>query len=276
MQTEMVRTPDGLNLSVREWGNPDGPEIVLIHGQAQCHLCFIRQTGSPLAEKYRIIALDLRGHGASDKPLDAEAYHRAQGWADDVQAVLDAKRLRRPVLVGWSMGGRVIRNYLMHYGDSRLAGINFLASRPIEDDIVTGPGSRAMRGSDTLDLPARLRAEIGFLRDCFAKPPEGDDLLLMVAYNMIVPHPVRDAIATWSTDPAATVEALRRVTVPTLVTHGLLDRLILPSAAEMTAAAVKGARISWFDDCGHSPFYEDAPRYNRELDQFVAEASAGA
>jgi non-heme chloroperoxidase len=39
----------------------------------------------------------------------------------------------------------------------------------------------------------------------------------------------------------------------------------------MTAAAVKNARISWFDACGHSPFYEDAPRYNRELDQFVTE-----
>ena len=62
------------------------------------------------------------------------------------------------------------------------------------------------------------------------------------------------------------------VRVPTLVTHGRLDRLVLPKAAEMTAAAVPGARLSWFDDCGHSPFYEDAPRYNRELDRFVSEA----
>lgn len=89
---------------------------------------------------------------------------------------------------------------------------------------------------------------------------------------MIVPHAVRDAIATWSTDPAEAAAALRRVRVPTLVTHGRLDRLVLPKAAEMTAAAVPGARLSWFDDCGHSPFYEDAPRYNRELDRFVSEA----
>lgn len=273
-QVEMVATPDGLNLSVWEWGNPDGPEIVLIHGQAQCHLSFTRQTGSALAEKFRIVAFDLRGHGGSDKPLDPAAYHRSQAWADDVQAVLDAKRLRRPVLVGWSMGGRVIRQYLIHRGDERLSGINFLASRPIEDDSVIGPGSRAMRGSDKLDFPARLKAEIGFLRDCYAKPLEGDDLVLAVAYNMVVPAKVRNAIAAWPTDRAASVEALGRVRVPTLVTHGLLDRLILPKAAEMTAAAVPGARISWFDDCGHSPFYEDAPRYNRELDQFVSEAWA--
>lgn len=175
-QVQRVRTPDGLNLSVREWGNPDGPEIVLIHGQAQCHLSFARQTGGALASKFRIIAFDLRGHGGSDKPLEAAAYHGSQVWADDVKAVLEAKQLRRPVVVGWSMGGRVLRQYLMHYGDERLSGINFLATRPIEHESVTGPGSAAIRNSDKLDFAARLKAEIGFLQDCFATPLEGDAL----------------------------------------------------------------------------------------------------
>ena len=57
--------------------------------------------------------------------------------------------------------------------------------------------------------------------------------------------------------------------MPTLITHGRRDSLILPLAAEMSAAAIKGARIAWYDDCGHSPFYEDAPRYNRELAAFA-------
>ena len=50
------------------------------------------------------------------------------------------------------------------------------------------------------------------------------------------------------------------------------EKLILPHAAEMTHAAVPTSRISWFDDCGHSPFYEDAERYNRELAALAAEA----
>ena len=202
-------------------------------------------------------------------------YQGSQAWADDVAAVLDAKRLRRPVLVGWSMGGRVIRQYLIHHGDERLSGINFLASRPIEDPSVIGPGSRAMIGSDELDLPARLKAEIGFLRDCYAKPLEGDDLVLAVAYNMIVRRPVRNAIAGWSTDPRGSGGARQRAGAD--AGHPWPARPADPAeAAEMTAAAVKGARVSWFDDCGHSPFYEDAPRYNRELDQFVSEASGRA
>ncbi len=50
---------------------------------------------------------------------------------------------------------------------------------------------------------------------------------------------------------------------------------MLPAAAEMTAAAIPGARISWYEDCGHSPFYEDAPRFNRELAAFVGSSVRG-
>jgi non-heme chloroperoxidase len=85
----------------------------------------------------------------------------------------------------------------------------------------------------------------------------------------MMPFAVRDAIGAWSTDPTATVAALRKVTVPTLITHGKADRLVLPAAAEMTAEAITGARISWYEDCGHSPFFEDAPRFNSELASFV-------
>jgi pimeloyl-ACP methyl ester carboxylesterase len=60
------------------------------------------------------------------------------------------------------------------------------------------------------------------------------------------------------------------VTVPTLITHGRLDRLILPAAAEMTAAQIPHATLSWYDRCGHSPFHEDALRFNRELAAFAA------
>ncbi len=268
-----VRTPDGIDLSVREWGNPAGPEIVFIHGLAQCHLCFERQTNSFLAERYRLIAFDLRGHGNSQKPLEAHFYQSSQAWADDVKAVIEAKQLRRAVLVGWSLGGRVVRQYLMHYGDEKLGGVNFLATRPIEDASIVGPGSLAIQNSGRLDLADRLQTEIDFLLNCYAKQPEQRDLLLAIAYNMMFPRPIRDAIGGWATDAGATRTALGKLKAPVLVTHGRLDALILPAAAEMTAEAANGAAISWYDDCGHSPFFEDAERYNNELDAFVAKAS---
>jgi pimeloyl-ACP methyl ester carboxylesterase len=65
---------------------------------------------------------------------------------------------------------------------------------------------------------------------------------------------------------------LKRVGVPVLVTHGRKDIVVLPAAAERTVAAISGAQLSWFDDCGHSPFQEDATRFNTELAAFVRKA----
>jgi len=121
-----VKTPDGLTISAQEWGNPQGPEILLIHGYAQSHLSWIRQVNSDLAKDFRIITYDLRGHGNSDKPLDKAPYHDNKAWGDEVKAVIDAAGLKRPVLVGWSYAGRVISDYVTTHGPGKLAGINFV------------------------------------------------------------------------------------------------------------------------------------------------------
>ena len=92
---------------------------------------------------------------------------------------------------------------------------------------------------------------------------------IALAYNVIVPQEIREAISVWATGVDETRAALNRVRIPTLISHGRDDALILPAAAEMTAAAIKGSRISWYDDCGHSPFVEHADRFNRELDEFA-------
>ena len=105
-----VTTDDGTRLSVREYGNPQGPAIVFVHGIAQSQLSFGRQMRAPLTTKYRLITYDLRGHGESDKPLNEAAYTSGRRMSDDLQAVITATRAEKPVLVGWSLGGIVWRS----------------------------------------------------------------------------------------------------------------------------------------------------------------------
>ena len=85
----------GLRLHVREWGKSDGPPILLIHGWSQNHLCWVRQYESALADEFRLVAFDLRGHGMSEAPLEAEHYTDGALWADDVAAIIDQLRLER-------------------------------------------------------------------------------------------------------------------------------------------------------------------------------------
>ena len=267
----LVATPDGPRVVVHEWGNPRGPEILLIHGVAQSHLCFERQFTSELAREHRIVAYDVRGHGGSDKPLGAEHYTDGKRWADEVGAVIDAKALRRPVLVGWSLGGRIAAQYLLHHGDERLSGVNFVASRVIPDKRYSGPASLALPQADPRDLAGHVAMATVFLRACYHRQPEEKDFGRQLAYNMLAPIEVRTAIRAWPADLAKTNAALEAMRVPVLITHGRQDAIVLPEVAEVAARLIPRSRLSWYDDCGHSPFWEDTPRFNRELAGFVAE-----
>jgi non-heme chloroperoxidase len=271
---QWVRTPDGVDISVREWGNAEGRPIVFVHGLAQSHLSFLPQLASQLGCNYRLIAYDLRGHGESAKPFEPSFYNEGRRWADELNAVIDGAGAIRPILVGWSLGGRVLRQYLIHYGDQRISGLNFVSSRPFEDPAVLAPASRANIVGRPDTLAKRIDAHIAFLRACFLRRPPEDDFAVALAYNIVVPQEIREAISGWSTGLEETRDALIKVTVPTLITHGRNDALILPAAAEMTAAAIKGSGISWYDGCGHSPFFEHADRFNRELDEFAAAIKA--
>ncbi len=267
--TQFVRSADGLMLAVVEWGNPDGPEIVLIHGAGQSHLCFAKQRDSDLARDFRLVAFDLRGHGGSDKPSDPSSYQDGRVWADDVAAVLDAKRLKRPVLVGWSLGARVVRQYVMHHGDARLSGIVMAAARPIEDPNTAGSRPYFLAPDKTQDLGARIDATIDFLRACYERQPDAREFEIALGYNMLVPHEIRKMIMEWRLEPADAIRVLGAIKVPTLVIHGEADHVILPAAARLTVDAIPGATLSMFPGCGHSPFSEDSARFNAEVATFV-------
>jgi pimeloyl-ACP methyl ester carboxylesterase len=166
------------------------------------------------------------------------------------------------------MGGRVIRQYLINYGDAEIAGVNFVASQVIEETRFRGPGApKAL--PDRLTLEEEIDYAIAFLDACFGKKPSEAAFRRALGYNVRVPAAVRRAIAGWSTAAPLTIDALRKVSVPVLITHGRHDTVVLPGAAEMTADTIAHARLSWFDDCGHSPFVEDAARFNDELAAFV-------
>jgi hypothetical protein len=109
----MVRTPDGVNISAQEWGNPNGKEIVFIHGFMQSYLSWSKQLHDPeLSKQFRMISYDFRGHGGSDKIMDPKLYNNGEAFADELNAVIQAASLKKPVLVGWSYGTRITSGLL--------------------------------------------------------------------------------------------------------------------------------------------------------------------
>lgn len=261
-------------LHVREWGSSDAPAILLIHGWSQHHLSWTKQIRSDLAKDFRLVALDLRGHGASGKPDAASAYDNPDPWAGDIAAVIDGLALDKPLLVGWSMGGRVIGDYLTVRGDSAISGVVMVGASATGGSFAS-PEGVAMRkpdanalGAYSTDQRAEIEAIIAFVRCCSASPLSKQDLALMVGLNMLCPPHVRKACRVRDYDHRTAYQALSR---PAMVIHGDAERLCVKPFFEEMVASLPEPLVHIYAGNGHMPFWESADRFNADLAVFARE-----
>ena len=147
--TEYVMTQDGLRIAFDDFGR--GAAIVLVHGFGSDRSQNWRAPGwyeTLLSSGWRVVALDIRGHGESDKPRDPAAY--AQDLrVGDVLAVMDAAGLTRAVVMGYSMGGYMAIHLAKMFGTR------------VEKLIVGGVGETYFqdRGNTLSGVAAALEAE---------------------------------------------------------------------------------------------------------------------
>lgn len=267
MKKRFITAPDGLRIAVYDGGNPDGHEILFIHGFSQCALCFKDLFESAeLADRFRLTAFDIRGHGSSSKPIEPERYRDDAIFAGDVNAVIGALGLKRPVLVAWSYAGRLVSDYVTAFGTSGIAGINYVCARTSNDPAFYGPGTEHIAAMISDDPLAAQRATKAFVKDCFAVAPSPALIATLFIYNMMVPAAVRGYHIN---RPPSDGAVLSTLDVPVLVTQGAEDRLVLPGLAEWTAKAIRGSELSLYEGIGHTPFVEDRPRFERELASFM-------
>ena len=267
MNVHAVQGGGGLRLHVREWGNADGPTILFIHGLSQSHLCWAKQYESTLADEFRLVAYDLRGHGMSEAPLEPEHYTDERLWAEDVAAIIDQLGLVEPVLVGWSYGPFVICDYVRAHGQDRISAINFVGGAVKLGEAafgsLIGPGFlNHFPDAVADDLPTNIRAMRAFVRGFFVKPVADDDLETTLCASMVVPAAIRANLGAREIDGDDVLGALD---VPLLVSQGRKDSLVLPAMAEHVLATCPTSEVSWYEEGGHVPFLEEPERFNSEL-----------
>lgn len=264
----MVTGGGGVQLHVVETGNPHGRPIVFIHGFSQCWLSWSKQLCSDLADHFRLVAMDMRGHGLSEKP--DTGYTDARLWADDLNAVIRSMDLEAPVLSGWSYGPLVILDYLRHYGESQIGGINFVAgiTKLGSDDataVLSPQFIDIVPGLLATDAAESVQSLKSLLRLCFVHEPSPSELFLMLGYNAAVPPYVRQALFSRSFNNDDLLQTIR---TPVLITHGARDAIVKPSIVEQHRAAMPHAHADLMPNAGHSPFWDDAPAFNQHLRAF--------
>jgi len=268
MKHHMVSGGGGIQLHLVETGNSSGRPIVFVHGFSQCCLAWTRQMNSALAENYRLVAIDMRGHGLSDKPR--EGYADSQLWADDVQAVIQALDLNQPVLCGWSYGPLMILDYLRHYGEDSIGGVNFVGGvTKLGGDeatsVLTADFLSLIPGFFSVDAEESVRSLGALLRLCFARELSSEERYLMLGYSVSVPPYVRQALFSRSFDNDDLLPKLRK---PVLITHGTDDAIVKSAVIDQQMRRIGCARIRMMAT-GHACFWDDAAGYNRCLQEFV-------
>lgn len=264
----------GTALAVWEHGDAAGPGILFIHGFCQSHLSWAAQLAGPALAPFRMVSFDLRGHGDSEKPRAPADYDDDRVWAGDLDAVIAGAGLERPVLVAWSLGGRVVQDYLHRFGAASVAAVNFVGAAlrvAGTGPCVSGPALSGDLAAE--DAGLRRQATQAFLRSCFAVPPPDEAFAAALADNMKVPAAVRRLIMARA--PAA-LDAGMLADLPVLITHGAADRVMPAAGARAAADRLPHARLSLYDGIGHAVMAEAPDRFNGELAAFVAAASRGA
>lgn len=254
-ETYQVTSSDGTRLHVDETGNPEGQAILLIHGAYQSRLAWDKQMLDSLGDEFRLVAMDLRGHGLSDKPEDEEAY-RAELWADDVHAVIQQLDVVNPVLVGWSFGGLVVLDYLYHYGDDQIAGINMVGTAASttedEEDPEEGPFLEEVES----------RGE--FVRSMPYEEFSPRDHYYFLGFNVLAPVESIYKIEDYN-------DFLSEIEIPVLITHGKEDTVVSLDEERVQTMIDNFPQpsTSYYENVGHLPFWEAPERFNRELRAFT-------
>lgn len=268
MNSHKITGGGGIQIHLVEAGNSKGRPILFIHGFSQCWLAWGRQMNSDLANDYRLVAMDMRGHGLSDKPR--EGYGDSRLWADDVNAAIETLGLDDPILCGWSYGPLVILDYLRHYGEDGISGVNFVSAvTKLGSDeamsVLTPEYLSLVPGFFSTDVEESVHSLLSLLRMCFAHEPSAEDLYLMLGYNASVPPYVRQALFARAFDNDDLLPKIRK---PVLVTHGADDAVIKPATVDQHKAGLAHAQIHMMANAGHAPFWDDAATFNWRLRAF--------
>jgi pimeloyl-ACP methyl ester carboxylesterase len=273
MKSLQITGGAGTRLHAVDAGNPLGLPILFIHGFSQCWRAWMRQLDSDLATDHRLVAMDMRGHGSSEKPHDA--YADSKVWADDVNAVIQALGLQQPILSGWSYGSLVFLDYIRHYGEGAVGGLHFvggISKLGSEEalEVLTPEFLALVPGLLSTDTSESTRALEALARLCFARPLPPAELAAMLEDSVAVPPYVRQSLFARSVDNDDLLPKIRK---PVLITHGADEAIVKGSIVDQHSARIPQAEVDLMPGTGHAPFWEDAPGFNRRLRAFAASAA---
>jgi non-heme chloroperoxidase len=271
-----ITTEDGAQIYYKDWGN--GQSVVFSHGWPLSADAWDPQMAFLVAEGYRAIAHDRRGHGRSSQPSEGD---EMDTYADDLAALIETLDLRDVVLIGHSTGGGEVTRYIGRHGTSRVAKAVLVgAVPPLMLKTETNPDGTPIEAFD------EIRAGVAADRSQFWKDLASGPFFGANRPDAEVSQGVQDAFwyqgmqggfkneyecirAFSETD---FTEDLMQFDVPTLIIHGDDDQIVpIVASALRSSKLVKNSTLKIYEGGPHGLADTHKDRLNADLLDFLRE-----
>jgi len=264
-------TVNGTNLHYVEWGSPSVTPIVLLHGlRAYAH--WYDDFAEATQNRYRVIAQDLRGRGASEWAKDAD--YSTDAYVRDLEGLTDHLGLSRFILGGHSLGGVIVANYATRHPD-RVAALLILDMSP---DVNPAGIERIRRElGETPEEFASWDQARAFLRRLH--PRASDEHRATRLQWMLEEKP--DGKIVWRFDgeirkpraldpPERTWAAFKGIRCPTLIVRGALSDIVALESAEKVVQTIAGSRRVEIPEAAHMVAEDNPKAFNAAVLEFLA------
>ncbi len=247
---------NGLRFHYLDWGNSTAPVLIAVHGFTS-HAHSWDTFARAMRDRYHVIALDQRGHGETEWATD---YHAARR-VEDLEQFIQHLGLKKPTLVGLSMGGRCVYQFTAKHPDQvdRLVIVDIA---PESAAAGTSRISAGIQAQDVFDTPDEAFA---VARAANARPPDAelrarvqhglmrrDDGKWTFRYDSALRHtPGARAVAT-PEEIERDWQSLKNITCPTLLVRGESSDILSPEHAQRMAASIPNCQLVEVRDSGHS------------------------
>ena len=273
--SQFLTLEDGLKVHYRDEGNPDGNAIVLVHGfSASLH------TWEPWVEAlrsdYRLVSLDLPGHGLTRNPPPEKM--NIPYFSEAVGEVASKLGVEDYVIVGSSMGGATAWQFALSRGEM-IDGLVLVAAsgwqeqqivgeRPLIFRLLANKYARSLIKDFDLKLLIRNGLKDSFVDQSFVT----EDMVERYASLSRAPGHRSGILSLMSGEermPASTT-TLAGINVPTLILQGDADAVVAPGGAPKFHEAINGSELIIYENVGHLPQEEVAAQSVADFEKFLA------
>tara|TARA_Y100001954_G_scaffold217235_1_gene249171 strand:- start:1132 stop:2046 length:915 start_codon:yes stop_codon:yes gene_type:complete len=270
--SQFIRLPNGVNVHLRDEGDPDAPPIVFVHGHTE-DLHTWNHIVKNLVESFRVIRFDLRRHGLTGPAPDN--HYRIENYVSDLSMIIDHIGIDSFVLIGHSMGGRISARYAMGKPE-RVSNLVLLSASgaPIKEESSPPMALRMMKNPFGRFLIKRIWSrnmakksleDMVFDKSSITEE-EIDRMWDFSTYPGNMDAMFREFGETWDFfDPAD----IKEITSNTLLIWGKEDSICPPSMGNWYDSNLPNSTMVVLPNIGHNPHFECPDRCSDEISSWL-------